>query len=606
MKKFKLIILSIILLVSVNVFAYSPWDSLVRHLNGCFSYGNIESYTIQNVVNNTISFSVTGQPTLYPNNELIIKKGGSNPLASETLGFAKFLGFFNQMGSAKTVYKIKNISKGDVLLKPYSRKVVLFTNVKDKYSFKPYIDLQQALTFNNFTIFEINSPDEIKFLNPQEYNILVRLEVSNGLLTGKVTSLYDNQILFSQVYQFPFQVAVNFQPNVKISFNAPREFSKFYSMRNSGKVKSGNYSSKNAGNFSFTTGKNVNESDISITGDFQTIKYNLDRKGVRLVAADVDGDGKQEFVLLNDYGVYVYKILETTLKLMSVYSFSDSDIIALHLHKGDFNKNGKDEIFVTITKKILDVDDPHNQLCSVILEYSGNHKFKVIDKNLEYYLRVVEDRNGDKHVICQEEGEYEPFDGKIYEMKWTGSHFKVSKPYPPAKNVYSIYGFAPHPKKKDYTLIIDKFGNVAGYYAPREEKVELLDENMGIYNLIKYPVKLNFAYYKGGFDRVSHREVMAYRRFEFKKSFNDQVFTIKTSYNKDITRKVISKVFGKGNEPDRIVGIRWIGNSIIKTWESDEFFETIYDFTFLKDNGKDMLAILMENSENGFSIKIFK
>jgi hypothetical protein len=606
MKKIKYVVFLMVMFATVNLFAYSPWDSLVQHLNTCFSYGNIESYTIENVINGTISFSVTSQPTLYPNNELIIKKSGSNPLASETVGFAKFLGFFNGAGSAKTVYNITNVSKGDILLKPYSRKVVLFTNVKEKYSFKPYIDLQQALTFNNFTIFEINSPEEIKFLNPQEYNVLVRLEVSNGLLTGKITSLYNNEILFNQVYQFPFKVDTNFQPNVKISFNAPKVFSRFYSRQLAKEKIIRNSSSRNAGDFSFTTGKNVAESELSITGDFQMVKYNLDRKAVRLVAADVDGDGKEEFVLLNDYGIYVYKIMESDLKMLSVFSFSDSDIIAIHLHKGDFNKNGKDELFVTLTRKIIDVDEKHNKLCSMILEYKGNHRFNVINKNLEYYLRVVEDRNGIPHLICQEEGEYEPYAGDIYEMKWSGSHFKVSSPYQDAKNVYSIYGFAPHPKKRDYTLIIDKFGNIAGYYAPKEEKVELLDENMGVYNLIKYPVKLNFEYYKGGFDKVTSRDVMAYRRLEYRKDFNNQVFTIKTSYNKDITRKIISKVFGRGNEPDKVVGIRWIGNSIIKTWESNEFFETVYDFTFLKENGKDMLAILMENSDNGFSIKIFK
>ena len=205
LKKIKLFIFSIFVcsvLLAGNVFAYSPWDPLVKHLNTCFSYGNVESYVIENITNDTISFGINTQPTIYPGSELIIKKSGNNPLASETLGYAKFLGFFNRQGTAKIIYTLNNVSNGDFLVKPFSRKIVLFTNVKNKYSFKPYIDLQQSLTFNNFTIYEINKPNEINLLNPNDYNILVRLDVSNGLLTGKIESMYDNAILFNQVYNF--------------------------------------------------------------------------------------------------------------------------------------------------------------------------------------------------------------------------------------------------------------------------------------------------------------------------------------------------------------------------------------------------------------------
>jgi hypothetical protein len=465
--------------------------------------------------------------------------------------------------------------------------------------------MQQALTFNNFTIYEINKPDEIKFLNPSEYNILVRVEVSNGLLMGKATSLYNNEILFSQVYQFPFTVATNYPPNVKITFAQPKVFSKFYSNRLAKRF-SGGKSSGNLNDYSFTTGKISKDADVSLSGSFNLVKYKLNRKAVRMVAADIDGDKHPEFVVLNDYGIYVYKILETTLELKEHYPFPYNDLIALHLHAADLNHNGKAELFITLTQKYNDLDAKTNKLTSMIIEYSGNHRFKILNKEMEYYLRIIHDRDGNPHLLCQKEGEYEPYEGKIYEMTWTGSHFKIGRPYPDAKNVYSIYGFVPHPDKKDYTLIIDRFGNIGGYYAPTEEKVELLDENMGVFNTIAYPIKLTFEYYKGGYDKVTSRDVYAFRRFEYRKDFNKQVFTVKTSYNKDITRKVIAKVLGKGNEPDKIVGIRWIGNTILKTWESDSFFGTIFDFAFFNENGKDMLAVLLENSEQGFSIEVLK
>ncbi len=605
MKRLTFFILFILIFVS-NIFAYSPWAPLVKHLNSYFSYGNIESYTISNISNKTLTFNLQLQPTLLPGGELIIKKGGSNPLSSETLGFARFLGVFNQQGSAQIIYTLNTIHKGDFLLKPFNRKVVLFTNVRNKYSFKPYIDLQQALTFNNFTIYEINKPDEVKFLPVGEYNLLVRLDSSPGIITAKIQSLYDNSILFNQGFQFPFQVATNFPANVKISLSQPQVQSKFFARKRTNS-KFSERASKDLTTYSFTTGKKISANQLTLTGDFEVVKYKLHRKAVRIVTADIDRDGEDELVTLNDYGINVYKFGNTKLKFVYNYPFPNSNIIAIHLHAADLNKNGKAELFITLTQKYKDVDSITNKLCSMIIEYASNNKFNVLNHNLEYYLRVVEDRNGVKHLICQHEGEYEPYDGVIREMKWTGSRFKVAGAYEEAKNVYSIYGFAPHPEKKDYTIIIDRFGNIAGYYAPREEKVDLLSENMGIYKIISYPIKLKWDFYRGGFDRETSRNIYAYRRFEYKKEFNNQVFTIKTSYNKDITRKIISKIIRGGNdEPDRIVGIRWVGKSLMKTWESDKFYETVIDFSFLKIKGKDVLAVLLEDPEEGFIIKLLK
>ena len=603
MRKFSIFFI-IILSYTLNLFAYSPWDPLIKHLNTYFSYGNIENYTISNISNQTISFNITTQPTLFPGGELIIKKRSSNPLTSETLGFARFLGYFNQTGSANIIYKLGSIQKGDFLIKPFNRKVVIFTNVQNKYSFKPYIDLRQALTFNNYTIYEINKPDEINFLKLDEYNLLIRLDVSPGIITAKIQSLYDNSILFNQGFQFPYQIATNFPPNVKISLSQATTGSKFFSRIKNKFIKK---PKKDLSGYSFTTGREISEKQLTLSGDFEVVKYKLQRKAVRMVAADVDGDGKYEIVTLNNYGINVYKLGDTELKHVYNYPFTDSDIIAIHLHAGDFNKNGKAELFISLTKKYKDVDAITNKLCSMIIEYSSNNKFNVINHDLPYFLRVVEDRNGNKHLICQEKGEYDPYSGVIREMKWKGSRFKVAQPYEEAKNVYSIYGFAPNPDKKDYTMIIDRFGNIAGYFAPKEEKVELLSENMGIFNTISFPIKLKWEFYRGGYDRETARNVYAYRRFEYRREFNKQVFTIKTSYNKDITRKIISKIIKGGNEePDKIVGIKWIGNNIIKTWESDKFYETIIDFSFLKINRKDVLAVLLEDPEEGFLIKLLK
>ncbi|GEM_PF-5736525 len=610
MKNIKVGVVTLIfILFSINLFANSPWDNLAHQLNNFFSYGNIESYLIQNTSDGVISFQISStQPTLFPNNELIIKKGGSNPLATETLGFAKFLGFFNQAGSAKSISIINNISPGDILIKPYTRKVVLYTNVKDKYSFKPYADLQQCLTFNNFIIFEVNKPEEVNLLNPSEYNILVRLEVSNGLLIGKIQSLYDSTILFNQSYQFPFQVATSYPVDTPIAITSKDTKSKFFGMNQNTPNKRESYtkSKKDLGDYSFKTGKDINESKLSLSGDFEVIKYKLDREITRITTSDVDGDGHPEIVGLNNYGVFAYTIENDTIKLKYSYSLPGNSYIGISIYNGDFNKNGKDELFVTLAEKYKDLEINHTKLSSIIIEHQGGNNFKVLNSNFPYYLRVVDDRNGNKVLLCQEKEEFEPYSGKVFQVKWSGSNFKVGQPFDEAKNVYSIYGFAPKPSNKDYTLILDAFGNVSGYFAPKEEKVDIMDENLGVFTTIPYPIKLKYPSSRGGFVSENTKDFFAYRRFDFKKDYNDQVFTVKTSYNKDTTRKVISKIFKGNEEPDRIVAIKWIGNNIIKTWESDKIYGTIFDFSFFKENDKDILAVLVEDRNEGYTVHLMR
>ena len=592
------VIIILIFLVSQNLFAFfSPWLPLIQHLNNYFSSQEIEYYKITQISGENINFIPLSKISLFPGNELIIKQKGQNPLISPTVGFAKFMGFFNQIGTAKVLMQLKPISPGDFLIKPYARKIIVYTNVRNKYSFKPYNDLVQVLTYYGFTVFEIDKPQDISILNLNEYNILVRLDYSPGIITAKIQSLYDKSVLFSQSYQFPYQVQVNFPPNVTICFKKFKPTTKRFFVQNE-EI----FLNRNEKKYSFTHG-NIVEGKI-YQSKYEIVRYRLPRPAVRMVVADVDGDGKLEFVTLSNYGICVYKpIGEDNLKLVKYYSFRDSNIIAIHLHAGDFNNNGRSELFVTLTKKTKYLDQTDNELCSIIIELN-NGKFKVINKNLKYYLRVIEDRNGVPHLLCQKEGEYEPFDGKIYEMYWDGKKFRVGKPYPPAKNVYSIYCFIPHPEKRDYTIIIDRFGNIAGYYAPTEKKVELFDENLGIYDVIEYPIKLRDEEYRGGFNKVTYRMVRAYRRFVYKKDYNEQIFTIKTPSAKDITRKVLRKILFRGNEePDRIIAIKWTRQGIVKSWESKGIYETIEDFGFIHTPTKDSLVILTVDREGSYWIR---
>lgn len=161
---------------------------------------------------------------------------------------------------------------------------------------------------------------------------------------------------------------------------------------------------------------------------------------------DVDGDRRNEVVLVADQSVLVYRLSEG--RLVSAGQFKGQGAQRyLSVDAADINQNGRAEIFVTPAPA---ADEP---LRSFVLEYNGN-KFEKIADNQKWYYRVLESPNGGKILVGQKRGsaidpmqKSRAFHGPIYELKWTGEGYQkadvVKLPLMPA----SLYHFAfGHPK----------------------------------------------------------------------------------------------------------------------------------------------------------------
>ncbi len=163
---------------------------------------------------------------------------------------------------------------------------------------------------------------------------------------------------------------------------------------------------------------------------------------------DVNGDGKNEVVVIDKQNIYIYLKEKESLKLLKkIAGKSYSNYISVDV--ADINKNGIPEIIVTALNDRL--------LVSFVLEYK-NGEYKIIDSDIRYFLRVIHTSSGEPLLLGQTYGMDKVFDTQIYEILWrNGKYVSGDKMKIPLG--LSIYG-----------LTMDTLG------AGTSEKIIALDE----------------------------------------------------------------------------------------------------------------------------------
>ena len=136
---------------------------------------------------------------------------------------------------------------------------------------------------------------------------------------------------------------------------------------------------------------------------------------VGMSIADLDGDGKSELVLIDERNVYIYRWDKEFQLIKRIEGGRLSQNMAVDV--GDIRKNGKAEVFVTAMAD--------QQFVSfVVAHQEGN--FKVIAKDLKWFLRVIDWGERGKVLLGQGKGKEEGLLWPIYEMAWDGKTYKDS------------------------------------------------------------------------------------------------------------------------------------------------------------------------------------
>lgn len=145
--------------------------------------------------------------------------------------------------------------------------------------------------------------------------------------------------------------------------------------------------------------------------------------------ADIDGDGKKELITGGASTIYVYRMGDAGLNLLHSYNLKGYEILSINA--GDFNKNGKDELYVTA----LYLDDA----VTVIFEGTQGDNLQK-QSEADWFVRIVNHPSEGELLLGQKMGKTEAFYGEIYRLDYNASGIFAKAPFELKKqlNLYQI------------------------------------------------------------------------------------------------------------------------------------------------------------------------
>ncbi len=331
-------------------------------------------------------------------------------------------------------------------------------------------------------------------------------------------------------------------------------------------------------------------------GEIST-SYPLERNAYFLCMVDIDGDRREEIILAEEKGVSVYTPSGRRLIPTYTYPFPDKELKPIALTCADENGNGLPEIYLSAGKEVVYMDRKDTLVYSYILEIREG-KLYLAAKDLPFYIRAMDGENGKALLIGQEKGDWEPYQGNIFTLKWMDGRLKREK-LPSLKNMARLYGFLLHPDENDLVILMDEEGTVAVFELSTERMISRYEGNLGKYDRLTYQQKLREEKFIYGFHtKQTSYPVYVQRRMIYKKEYSDQFFTI------DAKRKKVTLLGASGE--DSIVGFQFRDGRITETYRSKTVPRYILDFAFgdLTGKGKEALWALTRDDDGRYFLEL--
>jgi len=584
---FFLIIFSLAIFPSTA--AAGSWQPLVNRAGAWLAADNQQAGRITMIQGETVIMEIVS-PRLTVGSVVAVK---SNSLPSVPLPLhnnAALIRLTQRLGNQARGVIIDgngNIPRGTPLF-PYSyNRLYVYTNLANPERLTPYRDLLAKLQ-QTMIPYALKSYQALRYSAETGIrSLLIRLEGRNNQIIGQLTDFSEGTVLFSTTYNLPYPLPV------AAAFGLPLH----------GGLTTGNQSGTATAARSTTFTRATRVPGTSMSGQIKLRgSYN------RLIFADLNGNGRDELVMLNKNWLEAFQLDGNQLRPVVRYRLPHKKFIPLNLHCGDFNHNGKDEIYVTLGLPVTVDEKPDTRLSSLVVELS-NQKFILLGKDYPWYFRVMETRKGKRVLLTQEMDDYKQYKLPI---RWAGffdGKLKVKGEYQEGRNVFSLDNFVLCPFNNHQIIVMDMEGGLGGFNIKSQELLVSAEENYGIYDEIVYPQKLQEIEYEGGY--VTKKMAVsrfAPRRFILKNSFDHQAFLIKKErrINPDLLEKGLSLFKDKTSKHDQVLGVQWKNNSISETWKSPPIPRDIIDFGFTRMQGQDVMVLITRNNVGKYTLEMVK
>ena len=192
---------------------------------------------------------------------------------------------------------------------------------------------------------------------------------------------------------------------------------------------------------------------------------------------DLDGDGKNEYVLIDHYRVMVYNLEKGILKKIAQIKTKRGFDRLLGVDVGDINGNGRDEIFVT--------NRNGDKLESFALErHPRKNAFKRVWKDVNLYFRIIRPFGAKPTLLSQSPGFETPFMGPIKKVVFKNRRYiqgrKLNTPdiYGTHFTLYGLSQTDLSGNKFKETVILDNNYHLR-VYAPNGKVIVKSDEYYG-------------------------------------------------------------------------------------------------------------------------------
>jgi len=324
--------------------------------------------------------------------------------------------------------------------------------------------------------------------------------------------------------------------------------------------------------------------------------FGFEIKGLDI--GDVDGDKKNEVVIMDEHNLYVFKYDGEKLSLFQKIEIGYQHNF-LTLDVADVNRNGVAEIIVT---SIVEDD-----LRSFILEYEEG-KFRKITEKSNWFFRVLDHPKDGPTLMGQRRGSEGIAVGPIYKFIWQKKSFEKGPkmPFPKETNIFGLALAGIREKDKSDFIVLDDLERLR-IVAPNGKYLWSSGDNFGGTNNFYDTWKKKDIVYRSG--TAPPWRVYIPGRIVTKDLDGDGFYEVIINQNSSSGTRLFDRVrnFNKGV----IYNLAWDDTTLTPNWKTREINGYISDFQVkdVDNDGEEELVIAVvlppeEGVEGIFSKKV--